>query len=445
MKTHEPLLELERILIEKPTAYEDMSGLMKKYLDSPEEVINFIRSVSEDKYLYWDEIKYKTPPEGFNIEEIWHLVKFFRKVQSNYTPIMTPQGNNFKLYRQEKMLRYQRLIDMHSGGSYFIDSKKTTQEWQKYLIVGLIEEAIASSQLEGASTTRKAALAMIAENRPPSTKSEKMIYNNYETMKFIEEEYRNKPMSVELLCDLQRKLTADTLNEEESGRFRTDKDEVRVVYNNKISHLPPPMEFVNSEIPRFISYANEEDDDNIHPSLKAILLHFWIGYLHPFCDGNGRVARAVFYWYMLKRGYWLIKCFPLSRIIKKSSKQYAYAYIYSEQDDNDVTYFVDYNFKKIELAITEFKKYTERKIAENKKIESIVAIKKIAEKINFRQKQILDYITENKNHYVTVTSHSTLNGISRVTAAKDLKELERLGLVEAKRAGKYIHYVGIEG
>jgi hypothetical protein len=41
----------------------------------------------------------------------------------------------------------------------------------------------------------------------------------------------------------------------------------------------------------------------IHPVMRAITLHFWLAYDHPFCDGNGRTARALFYWSMLKQGY----------------------------------------------------------------------------------------------------------------------------------------------
>jgi len=56
---------------------------------------------------------------------------------------------------------------------------------------------------------------------------------------------------------------------------------------------------------KLIEFANDENITTgfIHPVIKAILLHFWIGYLHPFCDGNGRTARALFYWYLLKNDY----------------------------------------------------------------------------------------------------------------------------------------------
>ncbi len=114
---------------------------------------------------------------------------------------------------------------------------------------------------------------------------------------------------------------------------------------------------------KLIQFSNDEPENAtfIHPVIKAIIIHFWIGYLHPFTDGNGRLARLLFYWYLIKEGYWAFVYLPISKAIKLSPKQYSMAYIYSEQDDNDMTYFIDYNIKKIKLAVREFKKYLEKK------------------------------------------------------------------------------------
>ena len=56
----------------------------------------------------------------------------------------------------------------------------------------------------------------------------------------------------------------------------------------------------------------------IHPVMRAITLHFWLAYDHPFCDGNGRTARALFYWSMLKQGYWLFEFISISSVINQA-------------------------------------------------------------------------------------------------------------------------------
>jgi Fic family protein len=56
-------------------------------------------------------------------------------------------------------------------------------------------------------------------------------------------------------------------------------------------------------------------DGFVHPIVRAIILHFMLAYDHPYVDGNGRTARALFYWSALKDGYWLIEYVSISRII----------------------------------------------------------------------------------------------------------------------------------
>lgn len=109
-------------------------------------------------------------------------------------------------------------------------------------------------------------------------------------------------------------------------------------------HIPP----VYADIPGFIlqlcSFFNGNEDGKffIHPIMRGIIIHFMLAYMHPFADGNGRTAREVFYWYMLKQGYWLTEYLSISRIISRSKKSYEKAFLYSEADGNDIGYFVSY-------------------------------------------------------------------------------------------------------
>ena len=123
-----------------------------------------------------------------------------------------------------------------------------------------------------------------------------------ENKKLREElEYKDKKLSREVLFDLHRLITKDTLEQNKQGRYRKDSDDVTI--NDKLKfiyYVPPKEAFVTQEIDRLIKYANDEDSQGFaHPIIKAIFLHFWIGILHPFCDGNGRLARTLFYWYGL--------------------------------------------------------------------------------------------------------------------------------------------------
>ncbi len=127
----------------------------------------------------------------------------------------------------------------------------------------------------------------------------------------------------------------------------------------EILHDPPKAHELPDRIELFCEFANSQKHDPrfIHPVVKGILLHFWLAYIHPFADGNGRTARALFYWYMLANDYWLFEYLPISYHLKKSRAQYEKAFLYAEQDGDDATYFIVYHLKAIERALRSLQDY----------------------------------------------------------------------------------------
>lgn len=422
--------------IDKGKIFEKLKGLGDQF-------IQFIQAINEPRYLYWDEMRYKEIPAGLNAEDVWFLIRQFRTLVSRPIPIKTERGDYFRWIRLPYVDEFLHKIDISSGGQIFttIDVLSESNK-QKFISRGILEEAIASSQLEGAHTTRQAARKMITEKREPRNKDEQMILNNYNTIVKIDEDYKNQPLSETMLFELHRMLTQKTITEERQGRFRKDSDNIIVQgmigAQEYITHIPPSEVFIRDEIKKIIEYANDDNSEKfLHPIVKAIFLHFWIGYLHPFVDGNGRLARALFYWYLLRKKYWTFMYLPISLVIKRAPVQYAMAYIYSEQDGYDATYFFDFHIRKIMQALNDFNEYVSRKILENKEIDKIIS--KDVHLVD-RQKYLIHHLVTENNAYVTVTSHATLNNISRQTAAKDIKQLENIDLVAGVREGKYIKY-----
>lgn len=396
-------------------------------------------------YSHWEKIKHWEAPDGIQPIEIWATIKFIRNkvLDKKESVVKDETGNSFTWISWLPGLeQFLHEVDMKLGGNLFVNTQLSDEMQHRLLSRGIMEEAIASSQLEGAHTSRKAAKRIILEGIKPRNKSEQMIVNNYKAMRLIEDELKNKKIDEETLFNLHRILTVDTLEESDIGRYRKDADDIIVGDDgsrNEIYHVPPKEDFVKKDINRFIEYANNEllDASFVHPVIKAIIIHFWFGYLHPFVDGNGRMARALFYWYLLREKYWAFGYLPLSKIIKNSPAQYRDAYIYTEQDDSDLTYFIDYNLKKIIQAMREFEVYAERKWKENSNMTKIARGK---HQLNDRQIQLLRYYYKNKDATTSATTHMKVNETSRLTAMKDLKGLEDRGFVTSKKIGRTVFY-----
>ena len=255
----------------------------------------------QDEYLYWDKVKYKS--KNINPIELWNAIKLHRKIKSNSVIFGKYQ---FFYVVTDYMQRALHQFDMHIGGTLGSNIEIAESDKTKYIISSIMEEAISSSQMEGANTTRKKAKEMIQKEQKPKNKSEQMIMNNFITMKHIVQ-HKNEDITPDKILYIHKLMSNKTLDDiEDEGRFR-DNDEIHVVnqVNSEIVHTPPTNDELEKLINDLCFFFNNDSKDFIHPIIKGCIIHFMIGWIHPFTDGNGRTARALFYWYMLKKGYWL--------------------------------------------------------------------------------------------------------------------------------------------
>ena len=417
----------------------DYATIIDRYTKNRSAAEEYRQKISYPQYLPWEKARFITPPAGFTVEEAWFLSRDLQRPYTQRTPIRTPKGDPLHWLRLEYTDEFLNQFDLYMGGQFMTSRvRMSASEQQTFLTRGIIEESIASSQLEGANVTRKKAKDMIAENRTPRDKDEWMTLNNYTMMSKLTEVYKDVPLSQELLLEMHQVVAAHTMPTDDIGRLRTNQDEITVGSASQTTYIPPDESFLRSELQRLVDFANDEEPSQfIHPIVKAVMLHFWIGYLHPFTDGNGRVARALFYWYLLKKNYWLATYIPISTVIRRAPLQYSDAYIYTEQDNNDFTYFYDYHMRKIRVALDDFIAYVEQQQAENAHIDRVLDTHG---RLNDRQKQAMHYLLSNTHHRVSMTSHSSLNNISLGTALSDLRQRQRMHLIFPARSGKFIYY-----
>ena len=301
------------------------------------------------------------------------------------------------------------------------------------------------SQLEGATTTYKVAKTMLRENRQPRDKDERMIFNNYRAMRFIRD-VKDVPLNAELLVEIHKIITDGTLKDSNNeGRLR-QQGEVVGVFDKRDGtklHEGTPAESLTSRLQTIYQFANSTENTSgefIHPVVKAIVLHFMVAYEHPFMDGNGRTARALFYWSMLRSGYWLIEFLSISSIIKEAPAQYSKAYLYTETDDNDVTYFLDFNTRVLLKALNELQQYIGKKSAEVERVHELLGDSELSERFNHRQIALISTAIRNSGGVYTIESHQNSHNITYPTARSDLKHLEELGLLSKRKVSNKFVY-----
>lgn len=408
-------------MIEKAPHFSN-SEMIEQFITLGEnkELWAFVQAINEE-YLYWNKVKYKKSPDGCSPEKLWMRVKLDRVLQAKEIAEWQAYKIHFGLTNTMQSLCHE--FDLNFGGVLGNDSLLRSEDKHKYLVSSLMEEAIASSQMEGASTTRKVAKEMLRKGLKPKDKAQQMILNNYNTIRYISE-HKQDMLTEEALLHIHSLMTEDTLdNPQDCGRFR-DNDNVVVVDDtqNEVVHTPPSYTEIPSFVRIFCNYFNtNESGPFVHPIIKGIILHFMIAYMHPFIDGNGRTARAIFYWYMLKEGYWLLEYLSISRIIYKRKNDYEKAYLYAEADGNDIGYFILYHLKVLKESFEELQAYLQRKSAERNGADKFLRIGGI----NQRQAEILRLYSENPNKTYFVKDFQIHFGVTPTTAKTDI-----VGLIE---------------
>ena len=423
-------------MIELPPKIDKKTLLDAVMMDVDAGLVPIINKINTD-YEYWDKVKYKPLPKGYTPEMLWTFVKASRL--RGMIPVWDKYGINLCVTSQ--MQRICHDFDMKFGSFWEADNDSQSSEKKYYLSSSLMEEAIYSSKMEGASTTRIVAKEMLRKKKSPQNKAQQMIVNNYTTIQYIVE-HKDEPLTERGLRYIHRLMQDKTVDKpEDAGRFRTNNDVVVAnMVEGDIVHTPPTFE----EIPEFVTtlcdfFNNENHSTFIHPIIKGIIIHFMVAYMHPFVDGNGRTARALFYWYMLKENYKLTEYMSISRVIAKSKTSYEKSFRYTENDGNDMGYFVAYNLRALEISFQQLRDYIQRKQREKKAASAFMK----AGNINQRQALVLQRLTEEPDTVFTVKDLQEQFSVSSMTARKDLSDLVRQGYLEEIAINKVTRgYIG---
>jgi Fic family protein len=251
---------------------------------------------------------------------------------------------------------------------------------------------------------------MLISRRRPRDAGEQMVLNNYLTMQRIHA-LKTAPLTLDILFELHRLVTADTLDKPDgAGRLRRADERIAVVdHDGQVLHEPPPAHLLPERLQALCDFANGRTPGPfLHPGRRAIILHFWLAYDHPFVDGNGRTARALFYWSMLRSGYWLFEYVSISEVILSAPVKYGRAFL--------------------------LRRFIEKRTGELRAVDS--TLRHAADRFNHRQRALLAHAVRHPGQVYTIAGHKERQGVVYQTARTDLLGLADAGLLVKREAGK---------
>jgi Fic family protein len=400
------------------------------------------------KYRPWRTLRAVAKQQGFKPADLWAAAKLARLGYWRTLPIVDDRSQPFGFCQMPAIYEMLHTIDQATGGGGVASIEGPGALLgdpafrQRFVIKSLMDEAIESSRLEGAVTTRQAAIELLSTGRTPVSDYERMVANNYQGMQKIKD-WLDRPLSIDMLHELQTILTAGTLPDlGQAGRFRLSHENVRVEdeRTGDVVFTPPSADTLPKRVQAICDFANRKHtgDAFIHPIVKGCMLHFLIGYEHPYVDGNGRTARAVFYWFVLRSGYRIFEYLVVSELIRKAYAEYPQAYLDSETDDGDLTYFVRYKLNVIVRAIDRLHEYLD---AEQRRIEEAIHLTALDPGMNLRQRLVIEELLKRPKTAITVRSYATTNQITQITARTDLEGLRKRGLLNAFKIRQQRNYL----
>lgn len=381
-----------------------------------------------DRYLTREEIAYRLPV-SLPITKFWPMMDKARKDASIVLPLKTQDGDFFRFVVNSTIETQCDAVAAMARRSYLLDTLPP-----EIVEEATIDEAVWSSVIEGAFTSRAEAAKIIRQDKLPANKSEQMIKNNYQAMLYVLE-HLEEPITAQTLIDIAGIVTRNASDEVVDG-FRTVP--VYVTGREGVIYTPPAADQVPGMMDDLLNFIQNSE---LHPLFKACIAHFYFVYVHPFTDGNGRTARALSYMMLLRTGYDFFRYFSVSGLIAEERNSYYKSMRYVEASGDDMTYFVDYYSAMLARSVDRMEKHLLRHVLADKTMHEL----EVSGLLNDRQMKGARWLLEGDAGSVTVEVWKKKYKTATETARQDLLLLCEAGILERTLDGRKAVFVVRKG
>ncbi len=266
------------------------------------------------------------------------------------------------------------------------------------------------------------------------------VLNYRKVIEFLDQISSQNPefrIDENLILQLHKMTVEKILTPERVGKWRETQVVVKNSQTGEVSFRPPPSSAIEAFIEQLLQFINDKENQDIHPVLKSGIVHYEFVRIHPFVDGNGRVARALSTLILFLEGYDIRKFFSLEEYFDSDALDYYDALKSVEKNDGDLTIWLEYFTKGLSIELSKIKD----------KVENISIDIHLKEKLGGkpvmltdRQIKIIEYIQ--KIGYLQNRSFESLFPmVSEDTILNELKGLQSNGIIKKVGVTKSARYV----
>lgn len=264
------------------------------------------------------------------------------------------------------------------------------------------------------------------------------VINYRRVMEYIGSFEKGKtPLETDTIKLMHRQTVEKILDPNRCGIFRSTQVVIKNSLTGEVSFTPPPAVVVGQQVRDLFAFINSTSSQDIHPVLKSGIVHYELVRIHPFVDGNGRVARALSTLILFSEGYDIRKFFSLEEYFDDDPTSYYQALQSVAKQEGDLTYWLEYFTEGLAIELAKIKEKVERISVDAKLRERLGGAPLL---LSERQLEIIEYIQ--KTGFLQNSAFKQLFPfVSEDTVLNDLKALIKTGIIKkhgVTKASKYV-------
>jgi len=318
-----------------------------------------------------------------------------------------------------------------------IENSPLVPAWEaKFREEALVRTVHHGTHIEGNDLSKTEAEQVLAGHKIVGRERDIQEVLNYRNvLKFIEE-YQGKTISEEVIKHLHALIAHRVLPDDQVGEYRKIQVVVKNAETGEITFRPPPAVEVPFLIADFIDWVNSIGNDDVHPAIKAGVVHYELVRIHPFLDGNGRVARAVATLILFSEGYDIKRFFSLEEYYDREPLHYYDALQSVGKERGNLTNWLGYFTEGLAIELTRIKDKV-KSLSTDLKIKKSLGGQQLS--LTERQIKIVEFIQE-QGFLQNKAFFELFPMVSEDTVLRELKDLLKKGIVKKEGSTKGAKY-----